>query len=200
MRQNTLEIEDGTHSYALTFSDRDFSLLGGHPTFLKHGVEFIKMLGVYENTSVAMDMKIPPGSKVVRKRGRLQFWTQMLLHEIEECDDLLSFDYSFRLSKGEDKHRLKGQLTGFRVRGLAAQVDAQPRGFCTLTLSEISPKNHLRAVEIIDVRSRTEVETDDKGLLRIYRTPASHGWPSALSGLLEFLKSSKEDEVTVHHN
>lgn len=197
---NTLKIEDGNNSYDLTFSNRDFALLGGSPVFMPECVEFIGALGVYENTSVAQDMKIPAGSHVRRKRGQFLLQVRSTLNFLERDADLLSFDYSFRLTKSDDCHKLTGQLGGFKIRGLFGQVDGQPSGFCTLTLVEASPTGLGRAVEYIDLRTRESMETDDKGELKIYREEAEFGWPEALRGLLEFLEGSTAKEIVIHHS
>lgn len=200
MSQNRLEIEDGINSFALEFTSRDFGILGGPSDFMKLGVDFIKTLGVYENTSVFMNMQVPEGSKVRRKRGYLLMLTRSLLNYMERDADLLAYDYSFRLTKGEGRHRLKGHLTGFRIRDYFGSVTAQPQGFCTLTLMESSPTGAGRTVEIIDLRNREEIPTDDKGTLKVYRKEAEFGWPESLRSLIQFLETSKEKEVVIHHS
>ncbi len=198
---NTLTIEDGnSSSYDLTFSNRDFALLGGSPVFMPECVSFIGALGVYENTSGARNMKIPAGSHVRRQRGQFLLQTRSTLNYLERDVDLLSFDYSFRLTKGDDRHKVKRSLSGFQIRGLFGEVDGQPSGFCTLTLMEASPTGLGRAVEYIDLRTRDTMETDDKGELKIYREEAEFGWPVALRGLLEFLEGSNAKEIVIHHN
>lgn len=196
---NTLKIEDGKNTFDLTFSDRDFALLGGSSVFMSECAQFISALGIFENTSVAQNMKIPAGSSVRRKRGLFLLQARSALESLERDADLLAFDYSFRLTKGEDRHKLKGQLSGFKIRGLFGQVDGEPSGFCTLTLLEVSPTGRGRAVEIIDLRKCDTMETDDKGDLKIYRKEADFGWPRALRGLLEFLEASNADEILIHH-
>jgi hypothetical protein len=200
MRQNILEIEDGKKSFALQFSDRDFEILGGPTPFMELGAEFVRTLGVFENTNVSMDMKIPPGSSVRRSRQNLAVLAKGLLKLIQRDHDLLSFDYSFRLTKSDEKHRIKRQLSGFRIRSLYGCVDGWPRGFCTLTLNEVSPIGIGRTVEIIDLRNSTELETDDMGLLKVYKQEADLNWTKALQGLIDFLNQSTEKEVTIHHS
>lgn len=200
MRMNTLKLDDGKDTFDLTFSERDFALLGGPSIFMPQGNRFIRELGVFENTSVAKDMKIPAGSYVRRRRGNLLSHARGTLKYLERDADLLAYDYSFRLTKGEDRHKLKGHLGGFNIRGLFGHVDGQPRGFCTLTLSEVSPTGIGRNVELIDLRTRREIETDDRGLLKIYRTEAEFGWLSPLCGMIEFLEASDAKEVTIHHS
>ena len=199
MRMNTLTIDDAVSTYGLTISDRDFALLGGPELFMPHGGLFINELGVFTNTSVAQDMKIPPGSHVRRRRGNLLIHTRNMLSCLDRDADLLKFDYAFRLTKGEDRHRLKGRLGGFKVRGLLGNVSGQPRGFCTLELSEVAPNGFGRVVEVIDLRSHEEINTDDSGTLKVYRTEAAFGWLPALRGMIEFLKASDAAEVTIHH-
>lgn len=200
MRIKTLKIDDGLNIYDLTFSNRDFALLGGPSLFMPQGGQFINELGVFENTSVSQDMNIPAGSHVRRRRGNLLIHSRSTLNYIERDADLLAFDYSFRLTKGDDRHTVKGRLGGFKVRGLFGSVNGQPRGFCTLTLSETSPTGLGRDVELIDLRTRDEIATDDSGLLKIYRTEAKFGCLSSIRGMIEFLEASDADEIVIHHS
>jgi hypothetical protein len=196
---NTIRIEADGDFHALEFTDRDFSLLGGPELFMPKGNDFIRQLGVYENTSVAQDMKIPPGSFVRRNRFNFMIHTQELLTFVNRDADLLAVDYSFRLTGSDEKHRLKGTLTGFQVRGLSGCVDAQPHGFCTLRLSEVSPTGLGRDVELIDLRNQTDLATDNKGMLMVHRRPAPLGWPASLPTLIEFLKRHSCPDIVVHH-
>lgn len=200
MSHNVLEIEDGVGSFALKFSNREFEILGGPPIFIPLGAAFINALGVFENTSVAMDMKIPPGSIVRRSRQGLLGIAKDILKSMQRDCDLLSYNYSFRLTKSEERHRISRQLSGFKVRGFHASVDGWPRGFCTLDLVEVAPNGIGRTVEIIDIRSRNEIETDDFGQLKVYRKDAEFRWPETLEGLIDFLQSSGGKEVTIHHS
>ena len=70
----------------------------------------------------------------------------MLLQELTRHADLLSFDYSYSFPK-LDKTRSKCFSGGFSIRGLMGSINAQPRGFCTLTLSEGSSAVNARIVE-----------------------------------------------------
>ena len=97
-------------------SHRDFAILGGPPLFIPFGSDLINALGVFENTSVVRGMKIPDGSCVTRRRSTLFAAAHSVLPTLKRDFDLLSRDYSFRLTKGEDRHRLKTTLSGFRVR------------------------------------------------------------------------------------
>ncbi|WP_207394922.1 hypothetical protein [Bremerella alba] len=197
---NTLKVDNGNDEYDLMFSDRDFAILGGPSMLMPEGGRFINALGVFENTSVAQNMRIPAGSHVRRRRGNLLLHARAALNYLERDADLLAYDYSFRLSKGEDRHKLKGHLGDFKIRGLFGGVDGQPRGFCTLTLSELSPNGLGRDVELIDLRKRDEMETDDCGLLKIYRTEAEFGWLSPIRGMIDFLEASDADEIVIYHS
>ena len=190
MRMNVLKIDDGDSAYELSFSNRDFALLSGPQIYMPQGARFMSELGVFENTSVAQDMKIPAGSHVRRRRGLLLNRSRSTLNYLDRDADLLRFDYSFRLTQGDDRHKPKGHLSGFKIRGLFGHVDGQPRGFCTLTLSEVSPTGLGRTVEIIDLHGREGIEADDSGTLKVYRTEADFGWLSALRGMIEFLEAS----------
>ena len=181
-------------------SHRDFAILGGPPLFIPFGTDLIDALGVYENTRVAQGMKIPDDSSVIRRRSTLFSAAQSVLPTLKRDFDLLSRDYSFRLTKGEDRHKLKMTLSGFRVRELYGYVNGCPAGFCTLTLCTPSPIGIARTAELIDLRLLEAVATDDKGDLRIYRADAKFGLRDALEKLLEFLTNSRAETITIYHN
>lgn len=181
-------------------SHRDFAILGGPQLFVPFGADLINALGVFENTSVAQGMKIPSDSCVTRRRSTLFAAVHGVLPTLKRDFDLLSHNYSFRLTKGEDRHRLKTTLSGFRVRELFGYVDGCPAGFCTLTLSALSPSGTARTAELIDLRLLETVSTDDKGELRIYRSDADFGLRDAVEQLLDFLTTSKAEDVTIYHN
>jgi len=194
----TLRIEADGESFHLELTDRDFGILTGPAYFLRDGLDFHQQLGVRENTSVAQGMKIPAGSFVRRNRALFRVVAEDFLSTIQ-CDaDLLRFDYSFRLTKGE-KHKTRRGLTGFKVRGLDGYIDATPNGFCTLQLTAVSPLGRGRIAEIIDMRGREDIETDDKGMLKIYREPATLNWPRTLPSLVQWLGGQTCAEIVIHH-
>src|SRR5207245_8663074 len=112
---------------------------------------------------------------VTHKRYPLILRFESLQRQLETQADLLSFSYSYEFS-AEKGVRGGGGQSGFRIRGLIGSIDVRPSGYCDLTLSEIAPNGKGRIVEVIDMRARRKIETDDKGILKVHRRKEEVGW------------------------
>jgi len=187
-------VSDGQKRHQLDISDRDWGLLTG-PLF-DAGPPFVSSLGVYEHFTVARG--VPKGSQVTRQRFRLLDATQSLLRAIQRDEDLLCSDYTFSFQTG-GSHRTAGRSDGFHVRGLIGSIDTRPHGYCCLALSQLGAHQRSRVVELIDMRVRDSIETDDLGLLRIHRRKAETHWPRILPAFIDFLSSTDAKEITIEH-
>lgn len=195
---NAITFDTGGAEYALEIPLRDYEILLGPPVFLPLGEVFLEVLGVFDNYTIAEGM--PKGSTVTRPWRRMFNLASGFLSSAVASHDLLAFDYSYSLPK-RDIRRAKRWDSGFHVRGLFAQIDAQPRGFCTLELYESAPgvPAQRRLVEVIDMRSRESIDTDDWGALRVHKKPATCSWPEILPPLIAFLKQNKCEQLVLHH-
>ncbi len=187
-------IRDGHESHQLDIARRDWGLLTG--PFFDEGQRFVDALGVYEHFTVATGLA--EGSQVMRQRFRLIDATQSLHRAVVRDEDLLCHDYSYGFSR-RGRSRSSAGESGFRVRGLIGYVDARPHGYCHLRLSQPGTNGLPRTVEFIDMRVRESIDTDDLGVLRIYRRQAEMHWQDRLPPLLEFLRARSAREVTVEH-
>ena len=193
-QSKTALIEAAGAEFSLSIEGRDAGVLHGPEPFLSGGL-FLECLGVYENYTVAHGL--PVGCSATCKRNRLFGAGLVLLQELTRDADLLSFDYSFGFPKF-DKTRLKRFSAGFSIRGLMGFITAQPRGFCTLELKQGAPaKSPPRTVEMIDLRQRTEIETDDRGPIRIYKKPAPFKLIEPISQFVQFLKEHRCEDVRI---
>lgn len=198
MPSSTIKIEAGEAEFILTIPHRDAMLLAGPRPFLPHGEVFVKTLGILDNFTVARG--VPEDSKVPRNRHHVLLAATSLFETIQRDLDLLEFDYSYSFS-AHGKARSSTGTGGFRVRGYFANVDARPNGFCTMQLSEQSPNGLGRVVEVLDLRNRKSLETDDRGVLQIHRKKGAEvSWKNSLPRLIAFLKENKCAEVVIHHN
>lgn len=193
-QSKTAVIEAAGAEFSLAASLRDSGIFLGSEVFLKEGGHFLTALGVYQNYTVAGGL--PVGSKALVKRNVLSHRAESLLFKLRRDNDLLSFDYSYSfVSQG--KRRNRGGTSGFKVHGLFGLIDARPRGYCELRLSEVSPIGVGRDVEIIDVRNRTEIQTDEAGVIRIHKQRAEFDLPDRISKLVDFLKENRCDQVMI---
>jgi hypothetical protein len=177
--------------YRLEIPHRDWMILYGPLTFMPGGLNFVQNLGVMENYTVAGG--IPKNSFATRSRLHLIGAASILQNTINDYVDLLSFDYSCSL-ESEDNNR----GTKLCIRGYYGDINSNPKGFCTLELTEAAPSGRGRIVEIIDIRNRKFLDTDNKGQLKIHRRKANLNWQSILLELLEFLNSHKCKEIMVY--
>jgi hypothetical protein len=151
------------------------------------GMDFIKDLG-----------KSPPDGKlktvtVFEFKGVCEtIWTYLLSHE-----DLLPYSYNYEFEK-EKGRKGGGGTSGFRVRGYYGAIDVRPAGYCTLTLSEDAPHGTSRIVEIIDIRNKKKIETDDWGYLKIHRRKMEIDWYREIPRILDFLENTKSKNIEIY--
>jgi hypothetical protein len=114
---------------------------------------------------------------------------------LETQRDLISFDYSYKF----DEVPGGGMQGGFRVRGYGGTISVRPPGYCDLILLDVGPNGRGRVIEMIDMRVLKQIQTDDKGILRVHRRKAEVGWFTELEKLLQFLRKASGDKVEVLH-
>ncbi|MEN6333503.1 MAG: hypothetical protein ABFE01_04530, partial [Phycisphaerales bacterium] len=99
MSSNNVRIVAEGAEFILEFPHRDWLMLAGPPPFIPGAEHFVKILGVFDNFTVARG--IPKGSKATRTRGQLIAAATILLETIQRDLDLLEYDYSYSFSAGE---------------------------------------------------------------------------------------------------
>jgi hypothetical protein len=162
-------VRDGKESYRIDIRGRDWGLL--HEPLFDVGRHFIHVFGVYENPNIAAGLR--PGTQV--KRDQLHFLnaSMCLLDVIQKGENLFCYDYSYKFTTENKICRLGRR---FRVRGLNGDIDTRPHGFCYLKLWQPDMDGKLRIAEIIDMRIKGTIETDELGTLKIYRKKAEMHW------------------------
>jgi hypothetical protein len=186
-------VADGS-SISIAPSRRDIHLLDGRHFF--HDVEYRKLFGL----DFIKGLQSPPPLNVpLLTHGRvlLIIRLQSLLVELETQKDLIAFDYSY--SFGDDKRRCGGRTGGFRVEGGYASIDVRPAGYCDLVILDVGPNGRGREVAIIDMRVRRQIETLDRGTLKVHARKAAVGWFDELAKLIEFLERESSESVEILH-
>ena len=195
MSGNAVVFRCGNHECALPLSTRDTRLLDGEYFFprsnsyrARFGLGFVAGLGA------------PPLGKVLATHRRfvLTSHIESLARALEDQRDLISWSYSFRFSEKADRSG-GGSVSGFQVHGLNGFITVEPSGYCNVTLSEVAPTGRGRVVEIIDMRVRKELPTDNWGLLTIARRKAKAGWFQELPRVIGWLKAQETKDVEVLH-
>jgi hypothetical protein len=85
------------------------------------------------------------------------------------------------------------------VNGYFGFISVRPSGYCDLTLSEVAPNGRGRDIELVDMRVKRRLETDDRKTLVVYRRRAVVGWFEHLPAAIEFLGHCTERQVDVLH-
>ena len=192
--QLVLRCAEQEHAFAL--STRDIHLLDGRFFAPPQASSCRPLLGL----AFIAGLGAPPLNKVLATHRRTIFLSQMeaLLAGLENHRDLLMYSYRYAFSGRPDSGG-GGSTSGFRVRGLYGVISVQPSGYCDLTLSESGPAGRGRVIEILDMRRRTELETDDWGVLKVSRRSAEVGWFSCLPPAIKWLQDQSGRDVEILH-
>ena len=185
--------------HAMQLSTRDVRLLDADYLFpegwsYRHllAVDFIQGLGTP-----------PPLGVVLRQHKRTVVLAQleMLLAHFEDFKDVISHSYQYSFSGGPEAGRKGGgSISGFRVDGLFGSISVRPGGYCFVTLSELAPTGRGRVVQVIDMRNRGPLETDDWGCLRVSRAKSHEvRWFVELPAAITWLQSVEGPVVEVLH-
>jgi hypothetical protein len=106
---------------------------------------------------------------------------------------------SFRAVFGLDFVAGLGAPPLHTVGGLSGHISTHPNGYCWVELSDRAPTGRGRVVEMIDMRVRRRLETDDWGTLTVTRRASEVGWFRTLPPLIEWLRAQRAKEVEVLH-
>ncbi|HEY4311185.1 MAG TPA: hypothetical protein VGN12_17175 [Pirellulales bacterium] len=189
-------IRAGSTEHHLKLSLRDVHLLDG-AYFFRDGWMYRQLLGL----DFIAGLRGPPKDTVLvtHKRKALLVHLGNLLTALESQRELISYDYAYGFAD-EKFRRHSGGMTGFRVQGGFGHISVRPSGYCDLTIADEDTSGHGRIFAIVDMRVRHECETEDRGILRVYRKQASVGWFDELAKLIAFLKKRTVDTVEVLHS
>lgn len=196
MNQNQVVLRCGEREHVLHLSNRDIHLLDGRffaPPQSARGRGFLGL-------DFVAGLELPPRNKVLITHSRKTLLSEVraLLSGFEDHRDRLGYSYRYRFSLRPGGGG-GGSTSGFRVRRLFGFVSVQPAGYCDLTLSESGPTGVGRVVEIVDMRHRGEVETDDWGTLSVSRRAANVGWLTVLPSAIEWLEEQPDRHVEIMH-
>jgi len=185
----------GDQECSLPLSVRDVHLLDGEYFFVR-STSYRALLGL----AFVAGLGAPPVGQVLVSHRRFVLASQLegLAQALEDQRDLISWSYSYKFSEKPDRSG-GGSVSGFQVHGLHGSITVQPSGYCHATLSEIAPTGRGRLVEIIDMRVRKELVTDNWGRLSIARRKADVGWFDELPRVIAWLKAQQTTDVEVLH-
>lgn len=151
------------------------------------GTEFVK--GLFKR----------PSDGILQRINAVEFYMycETVWTDLQRDQDILPFSYSYEFDREKGITGSAGQ-SGFQVRGRQASIWCKPKGYCTLRLMECSLSGSGRDVEIIDLRNRKGVETDDRGFLKVKRRKMNVDWYKEMPRILEFCDRNKTGMIETH--
>lgn len=99
--------------------------------------------------------------------------------------DLLQYNYSFSFTACPNSG--SGAVSGFMIDGYYAFLSTRPNGFCIIKLIESSTNSCSRLVGQLDIRNKSEIETDNWGILKIKKIKDKVTWQDVLPPMIAFL-------------
>ncbi len=177
-------IKQKDKEFSLCYSSRDLKFLGGE--LLSEGTGFIIALGIYDNFSTSTGQNIDAWT--TKSSSILLELSEILLQKILKDFELLKYDYRYGLTS-EDKSRSSGGRT-LKINGEFGVIDARRPGQITFVVQN---------KEVYDLRSVKPIQTDNAGVLKVYKKRNQINWHEKLQDLINFLKRLVEDEIRIRH-
>jgi hypothetical protein len=176
-------------------SHRDVHLLDGR-FFLAKNADYRSLFGM----DFISGLGAPPEQRVLHtfSRRQLKGLLSALLASLEDQRDLIIYDYSYSFSSMPHGSK-RGAQSGFSINKLFGLISVRPAGYCDLTLSDSAPTGRGRIVQIIDLRVRKRIMTDDWGELRIYRRKADVSWFDLLPHAIAWCDAQTDSNIDVLH-
>jgi hypothetical protein len=173
MSDSATIIRDGDAAHRLQITHRDWMLING-PGFVE-GPIFISAFGIFENFTVAGG--IVNGSLVRRKGQTLFDASSTLLAGIQRDQDLLRYDYSYKIA---DQPTQFGGGQSIAVDDRPGILSLRPKGYCSIQFVD------RKSPDLVDLRGRDGFMTD-AGPIKLYRRKAEIRWLDILPPLLNLL-------------
>jgi hypothetical protein len=149
-----------------------------------------------------MGLRALPEGKILCRHRRKWFIVQLegLQKRLTDQHDLFGYSYQYSFTEGPRAgSKCGGGISGFRIHGLTGHISVKPSGYCTVVLMEDAPTGRGRIVQILDMRNQETMQTDDWGVLKIYRRKATVGWFEHLPKAIDWLGQQTTEEVDILH-
>jgi hypothetical protein len=109
---------------------------------------------------------------------------------------LLPYHYSYQIGDGEMFGRGSGGCSGFHVNGKIHSIQGGA-GVCYLEECSVGLDGGARVSNVIDIRGKKRIETDDFGPIKIYRRKLTITLSDTLPLLVSFLRGSNNEAFRV---
>ncbi len=142
----------------------------------------------------------PPGDVVTHARDYVLSVTKEFLELVENDLPLLQYHYTCEINIPGCEHlgpsRGSGMVGGIRIDGSLYSL-SNGMGECHLDLIHLRPDGTGERVRKIDIRDRKRIQTDNIGVIKIFRRKKKLTWPEVLPPLIKFLKRLPDDEILI---
>jgi len=188
----TVECESVTHT--TNWVTREFKYLVGDQC--PEGSEFIQALGMWDNFSVADGQNTNAWTE--KPRARLMAACDALLKRVQVDRDYIGYDYQCGFA-AEGRQRHSGRGFGVQLPGRTASIRLHPRQIY-MVFYERGPDGKFHVVETVDLRRSGPIQTEGKGLMKVYRRGNPIHWEQKLPPLIDFLNSRTSETVRIRHH
>jgi len=172
-----------SQKYVMKITNTDWIVAG---VLTVSGLKFFPMVTLESN------------EEAIYPRDELLTEANAFLKAFGRDQKFLQYHYSFEIAPpgGLPKSRGSGSVSGFKINDKYFCIVAG-MGECYL-LELGSKSNKINDVSRrVDVRDRKCIETDDWGVIKIFRRKKKVTWPEVLPPLIEFLRNLPDSEVHV---
>jgi hypothetical protein len=121
-----------------------------------------------------------------------------LLERVKQDRDFINFDFQCGFT-AEGKTMHSGRGFGVRLPGEDAFIWLHP-GQIYMERSKKGTDGKYHIVDTLDLRRRGPIQTEDRGLLKVYRRSNPINWEEKLPSLIEFLKGCSCESVRIRHH
>lgn len=194
MKEYCFTVECDSETHTTVWVTREHKYLVGRQC--PEGQEFIQALGMWDNFSVAHGQNTAAWTS--KSRLRLMNAAKKLLERVRIDRDYINFDYSCGFSS-QGKRRHSGRGFGVRLPGRDAFIWLHS-GQIFMEFREQGSDGKFHVVETVDLRRSGPIQTENLGLLKVYRRANPIGWEQKLPPLIDFLGARSGEFVRVRHH
>lgn len=194
MKEYCFTVECDSQTHTTVWVTREYKYLVGNQC--PEGGEFIQALGMWDNFTVAGGQNTEAWTR--KSRARLLKASENLLERVQQDRDYINYDYQCGFTS-EGRQRHSGRGFSVRLPGRNAFIWLHP-GQIFMEFHERGADGKFHVVETIDLRKSGPIQTENKGLLKIYRRSNPINWEVKLPSLIDFLRSYSSEHVRVRHH
>lgn len=194
MREYCFTVECDSQLHATVWVTREYKYLVGSQC--PEGGEFVRALGMWDNFTVGGGQN----TEIWTTKSRVQILeaSEKLLQRVRRDRDYINYDYQCGFPS-QGSRRYSGRGFGVRLPGRDGFIRLHP-GQIVMEFRERGADGKHHVVETVDLRKSGPIQTENMGLLKIYRRANPINWERKLPSLVGFLRSHSCELVRVRHH